>query len=651
MRISMTTLYLPSYFPHRKWARAFTFFCLALFISATQIPSVTVAQDETAAPSKAELAKQLAAVTKQVNEASKAFKNGDFEKSVELIRESQEQLLALAKSGDKTILRKLEPMHKSLQRAHAMLELEGYSLDTLPSWQEIAEGKIPEKPAGGAMPGTVSFSKKLAPWLVSSCGRCHVDGSRGNFNMATFTALMNGSDAGKVVFPGDPVGSRLVEVIESGDMPRGGGRISAEQLTDLKTWITEGAKFDGPDANANLKTLVPAGAGGPATQAPMLVRATGSETVSFSNEIGPLLMDNCNGCHIGAMRASGNLSMDTFQQLLRGSNDGPIIVPGKPEESLLIKKLRGTSGQRMPAGGRPPLEDIEIAKVATWIKEGAKFDGPDGATPMEQIVNLAWMKKATHEELSKKRRERALAQWKLALPDRVPDRAENEDILVLTNIGEAGTQKILKLAEKSLANATKYLKTKKDQPLIKGGIVLYVFDKRYDYTEFGKMIERRSLPIEWSNHWGGKVLDAYAAMAYSPTSEEPAIEGQLLESFIGLHLSSLPGVPFWFSEGVARGGVTSLLGKEDPRVAVWNQALPAAINGVASAKAVVDNQVGEEQAALIGLRVSMALTEPQRKMLDEVLRSLHQGNTFEQTMQRLGGTQEKLLERVGIAAK
>jgi hypothetical protein len=65
----------------------------------------------------------------------------------------------------------------------------------------------------------------------------------------------------------------------------------------------------------------------------------------------------------------------------------------------------------------------------------------------------------------------------------------------------------------------------------------------------------------------------------------------------------------------------------------------------------VDNQVGEEQAALIGLRVSMAMTEPQRKMLDEVLRSLHQGNTFEQTMQRLGGTPEKLLEKVGIVAK
>ena len=614
---------------------------LALLVA----PSASLGQ-EPEKMSKAEVTKQLAAITKQVTDASKAFKAGEFESSVDLIKQSQEQLVVLAKLGDNSVTRRLEAPYKSIQRAHALLELEGYTLDPLPTWQEIADGKIPDKPAATEM-GTVSFSKKLAPWLVSSCGRCHIDASRGNFNMATFAALMNGSDAGKVIFPGDPVGSRFVEVIESGDMPRGGGRISPEQLTDLKTWITEGAKFDGPDAAANLKTLVP-NANATANAAPTLVRATGSESVSFSNDIAPLLMSNCNGCHIGAMQASGNLTMDTFQQLLRGGDGGPIVVPGKPDDSTLIKMLKGIGGQRMPAGGRPPLEDSAITKIATWIKEGAKFDGPEGNTPMEQVVNLAWMKKASHTELMTRRRERALAQWKLALPDREPDRAESADILVLTNIGDTATQRVLKIAEKALGQANKYLKTDPAQPYVKGGLVLYVFKERYDYTEFGKMIEKRSLPTEWTSHWGGSVLDAYAAMAYAAGATDAALEGQMIEGMIGLHLAQMPGVPFWFSEGVARGAVRSLIGKEDPRVATWNQNLVSAVSSASSAKAVVDNQVGEEQAALIGLRISLALTEPNRKMLDDFIKSLRQGNSFEQTLQRLGLTPEKFLEGAGV---
>lgn len=597
--------------------------------------------------SKAEITKQIGAVTKQVTDAGKAFKAGEFDSSVELIKKSQAELIELAKLGDKNITRRLEAPYKSIQRAHAMLELEGYTLDPLPSWEEIAEGKIPEKPAMAAAAGGISFSKKLAPWLVASCGRCHVDGSRGNFNMATFTALMNGSTAGKVIFPGDPVGSRFVEVIESGDMPRGGGRISPEQLADLKTWITEGAKFDGPDANANLKTLLPEGAA-PANAAPTLVRATGSETVSFSNEIAPLLVENCKGCHIGAMRASGNLTMDTFQQLLRGGDGGPIVVPGKPDDSSLIRMLKGVGGQRMPAGGRPPLADVDIAKIATWIKEGAKFDGPEGTTPIDQVVNLAWMKKATHEDLMVRRRERALEQWKLAMANETANRAEKGDIMVLSNVGDAATQRILGIAEKALEDANKYLKTERGQPLLKGGIIIYAFKQRYDYTEFGTMVEKRSFPTDWSNHWGGRVLDAYTALAYSPSATDDQIKGQLIQGMLGLSLSSMNGVPFWFSEGVARGAVSSIVGKDDPRVAQWNQGVMAAVSGAPSAKAVVDNQVGEEQAALIGLRVSMAMTEPNRKMLDEFIKSLRQGKSFDETLLRLGTNPEKFLEAAGV---
>jgi hypothetical protein len=126
------------------------------------------------------------------------------------------------------------------------------------------------------------------------------------------------------------------------------------------------------------------------------------------------------------------------------------------------------------------------------------------------------------------------------------------------------------------------------------------------------------------------------------------LEGQLIQGMIGLSLSNMNGVPFWFSEGIARGAVSSLVGKDDPRVTLWNQGLVSAVTSAPSAKAVVENQVGEEQAALIGLRVSMALTEPNRKVLDEFIKSLRQGNSFEQTLQRIGTTPEKFLEAAGV---
>ena len=88
------------------------------------------------------------------------------------------------------------------------------------------------------------------------------------------------------------------------------------------------------------------------------MKATGKETVSFAGDVAPLLVESCKGCHINAMRASGGLNMDTFAQLLRGGDSGDIVIPGNGEESLLVKKLRGSMGLKMPAGGRPAFSEI-----------------------------------------------------------------------------------------------------------------------------------------------------------------------------------------------------------------------------------------------------------------------------------------------------
>jgi hypothetical protein len=76
----------------------------------------------------------------------------------------------------------------------------------------------------------------------------------------------------------------------------------------------------------------------------------------------------CIGCHGG----TNNLFVTSVPNLLRGGMNGPAIVPLKPENSILVQKIKPNPpfGDRMPQGG-PYLKDAEIQIIVNWIKEGA----------------------------------------------------------------------------------------------------------------------------------------------------------------------------------------------------------------------------------------------------------------------------------------
>ena len=91
-----------------------------------------------------------------------------------------------------------------------------------------------------------------------------------------------------------------------------------------------------------------------------------SSCVNFSAEIKPLF-SSCTDCHGG----SGGLSLSSYTSLMTGGNSGAVVTPGDGAGSLLVKKLRGTAGIRMPKG-QDPLNDTTINLIETWINEGAK---------------------------------------------------------------------------------------------------------------------------------------------------------------------------------------------------------------------------------------------------------------------------------------
>ena len=87
---------------------------------------------------------------------------------------------------------------------------------------------------------------------------------------------------------------------------------------------------------------------------------------TFDEKVGPVLKQNCAVCHNENNRSSG-LSVATKADLLAGgARRGAPVQPGKPDDSVLIKVLRGQLDPRMPMGGTPLSED-KISIIADWI--------------------------------------------------------------------------------------------------------------------------------------------------------------------------------------------------------------------------------------------------------------------------------------------
>ena len=92
----------------------------------------------------------------------------------------------------------------------------------------------------------------------------------------------------------------------------------------------------------------------------------------YSQQIHPILDANCVACH-GPDKTQGGLRLDSYDSLIKGGKDGPVIIPRSADKSLLIARvtLPADNQHFMPAEGRPPLKPNEIAWIRAWIQQGA----------------------------------------------------------------------------------------------------------------------------------------------------------------------------------------------------------------------------------------------------------------------------------------
>jgi WD40 repeat protein len=101
-----------------------------------------------------------------------------------------------------------------------------------------------------------------------------------------------------------------------------------------------------------------------------------AETISFHRQIRPILQQKCAGCHQPAKKRAG-LLLTSYDDAAKGGDNGPIWVAGKPDESLLIKSLKGEGEQKQMPEGDPPLPPAQVELFAKWIAQGAKDDTPE----------------------------------------------------------------------------------------------------------------------------------------------------------------------------------------------------------------------------------------------------------------------------------
>ena len=107
----------------------------------------------------------------------------------------------------------------------------------------------------------------------------------------------------------------------------------------------------------------------------------------FERDLQPVFRKHCYGCHAATVKI-GSLDVETHEGIMRGGNQGPIVVPGKAAESRLYLTLTGAMEPFMPMGAKR-LGSSELEAVRKWIDAGARPD-PGGLVWRGGVLAMGW---------------------------------------------------------------------------------------------------------------------------------------------------------------------------------------------------------------------------------------------------------------------
>lgn len=105
-------------------------------------------------------------------------------------------------------------------------------------------------------------------------------------------------------------------------------------------------------------------------------------------QVRTILAHSCYSCH-SASKVKGELRLDGKEYIMKGGEEGPILVAGHPEESEIIRRITLPTGHKeaMPTKGKR-LTEQEVALLELWIKQGAPWpSGPEKS--LYRVAELA----------------------------------------------------------------------------------------------------------------------------------------------------------------------------------------------------------------------------------------------------------------------
>lgn len=108
------------------------------------------------------------------------------------------------------------------------------------------------------------------------------------------------------------------------------------------------------------------------------------ELAFFERDVRPILVERCYECHSAAGKRKGGLHLDSRAAVLIGGDSGAALVPGQPEQSLLLEAI-GYQNHDLQMPPKNPLSAAEIAILHKWVTMGA----PDPRTEVAAMASEA----------------------------------------------------------------------------------------------------------------------------------------------------------------------------------------------------------------------------------------------------------------------
>ena len=102
--------------------------------------------------------------------------------------------------------------------------------------------------------------------------------------------------------------------------------------------------------------------------------------VDYMKDVHPILAEHCYSCHAGDNR-KGGLFMGTREGLLKGSENGPVVVEGKADESLLIQMITTQDPDLLMPPKNRRLNAAEVETLRAWINAGMPWEESPHSAP------------------------------------------------------------------------------------------------------------------------------------------------------------------------------------------------------------------------------------------------------------------------------